>query len=172
MYFLVFFEWILQYYFNSGEIWNCVQLHSLNFIAIFWKYKIQLLFLGKFLRLGVPREIVSRATLGTRAIGSPPLHYTILYNLYRYISYFRHLLELQPALSLSAWISSEYFNNLSWNVQGFLKRCKIVNHRNDLIKIICIGVNNIIILHFFNSMYTSSIFIPTGVLGLYLVKSM
>ena len=32
-------------------------------------YKIQPLFLGKFLRLGVPREIVSRATLGTRAIG-------------------------------------------------------------------------------------------------------
>ena len=44
-----------------------------NCIAIFWKYKIQPLFLGKFLKLGVPREIVSRATLGTRAIGSPPL---------------------------------------------------------------------------------------------------
>ena len=28
---------------------------------------------GKFLIRGVPRKIVSRATLGTRAIGSPPL---------------------------------------------------------------------------------------------------
>ena len=62
----------MQYYFHSGEIWNCVQLNALNFIVIFWKYKIQPLFRGKFLRLGVPREIVSRATLGSRAIGSPP----------------------------------------------------------------------------------------------------
>ena len=37
------------------------------------KYKIQPLFLGKFLRRGVPREIVSCATLATRAIDSPPL---------------------------------------------------------------------------------------------------
>ena len=70
------FEWVLQYYFHSGEIWNFVQFHCLlNVIAIFWKFKIQPLFLGKFVRLGVPREIVSRATLGTRAIGSPPLTY-------------------------------------------------------------------------------------------------
>ena len=61
---------------SGGGIWNFVQLHCLlNFIAIFWKFKIQPLFLGKFLGRGVPREIVSRATLGTRAIGSPPLFY-------------------------------------------------------------------------------------------------
>ena len=56
----------------SGENWNFLQILCLNFIAIFWKYMIQPIVLGKFLRRGVPREIVSRATLGTRAIGSPP----------------------------------------------------------------------------------------------------
>ena len=38
------------------------------------KYNNQPLFLGKFLRRGVPREIVSRATLGMRVVGSPTLH--------------------------------------------------------------------------------------------------
>ena len=76
--------------FHSEEIWNFVQRHCLNFIAIFWKYKIQPLFLGKFLRLGVPREIVSRATLGTRAIGSPTLIYIHIY-IYIYILYAKRI---------------------------------------------------------------------------------
>ena len=40
-----------------------------------WSGEIQPLFLSKFLRRGMPLEIVSRATLGTRAIGSPPLSF-------------------------------------------------------------------------------------------------